>query len=957
MKKLLRQLPKAMLLLLVMLVFVQANAQKRLAPLAVSDFRYTLGNDVQVDSKTLEFDIFLMDTDPLTPNFEASIIQSGILITKACLAGGTPVLTLVAGTSEMSSAEVPNSFAYASVSTTLGQLKISGRSAPGCGSGTMLSTTAPGTRFGRFRVTNSVPFATNSQANLTFNFNGTVPYYKTSLYQYTIYSPCTSTLLATSASNCYNLNYTNVVLNPPAAPTAYAVTGGGAYCEGSTQPFPAVGLANSQVGVTYTLYQNGLPLTPTYTGTGTAIPMGNRPGTFVYSVIGVGNGVAFGGSTAMLNTVTVTMNPRPVITFNTMADLCVGGPLYTLTATPTGGAYSGSTFLVAPNQFNPSTIGTYGITYNYSDGLGCAALPVTQGLVVKSCTPTWSGAVSTVWGNPGNWLGNNVPAADGEAIIPAGCVRYPVITEVGLAAIHIGTLTINGTGAKSVLSGGMVVSGELVVGGNLTISSTGSLDVSADGALTIDGNLNIVGSLLIESQGSMITNGDVNGTATVQRNIPTNKSWHFLSSPVAGQSIVNGNFAPALSFFPGDINTWDFYRWQSGYCTDQKHWINLRLDNGFPNASEFPGLGFEESRGYLVAYTTPFPVTHSFIGAPNTGDRNAYFYDVQDVCSWSLPGNPYPSAIQWSSILALTENANTFQTPYYYIWNDVTANYEWWGDNTHFGGTKVDGNVPAEQGFFIKVKPTSLGGSLHLKFPNLGRIHDNATDTWIKSEVTNKLTVKIENGTQYSDFANIMFENNVAVGHDYMDAEKMFSMNTSVPQIYTIIDNNFKSCSNSLPYFTDGMTVPVGFIAPAEGSYTISVNGVSNFSSLTGLVLEDLTLNVSQNLLTNPTYTFTSTGKEDAGRFLLHFAGTIGIDSKDNSPINIFSNEKTVSITCAAGFKNATVTISNLLGQQILTRKLSDQKLNQVEVNALKGYYIVKVQDASSVKTAKVYIN
>ena len=123
------------------------------------------------------------------------------------------------------------------------------------------------------------------------------------------------------------------------------------------------------------------------------------------------------------------------------------------------------------------------------------------------------------------------------------------------------------------------------------------------------------------------------------------------------------------------------------------------------------------------------------------------------------------------------------------------------------------------------------------------------------------------------------------------------------------------------------------------------------------MTIADLKLNINQDLLQNPVYNFTATGNEDAGRFLLHFAGAIGIDSKDNSPINIFSNEKTVSITCAAGFKNATVTISNLLGQQILTQKLSDQKLNQVEVNALKGYYIVKVQDASSVKTAKVYIN
>jgi len=947
MKKLLRQLPKAMLLLLVMLVFVQANAQKRLAPLATGDFRYTLGNDVQVDSKTLEFDIYLMDTDASTPNFEASIIQTGILISKSCLNGGTPTFALVSGTSEMSAAEIPTSFAYASVSTTQGQLKIAGRSAPGCGSGTILSTTSPGTRFGRFRITNSVAFATSSQANLTFNFNSTVPYFKTSLYMYTVYSPCTSTLLATSAANCYGFNYSNVVLNPPPAPTAYAMTGGGAYCAGATQ-LPTVGLSNSQVGVTYTLYQAGIAQTPTYPGTGAAIPMGNRPGTFTYSVVGVGNGTAYSGTVAMSTTVDVTMNPTPTITFNPLADVCVGGPSITLSATPAGGTYSGNIYLTG-NYFNPSTVGTYPITYNYSNSYGCAAAPVTQSITVKVCTPTWSGLANNEWNNPANWVAGNMPAADGDAIIPAGCPNYPIITVSEV--VNIGNLTVSGSGAKSVLSGGMSVSGELVIGGNLTITSTGSVDVASDGALTINGNLLIVGNLLIESQGSMITNGSVSGTATIQRNIPIDMAWHLLSSPVSAQPICNGVFAPTYpGTFPGNIATWDFYNWLPGECDANLHWRNLRTPTGGVNNVDFPLLAFADSRGYLVAYGSGWAPTKSFVGTPNTADRSLAFYDVTNTCSWALPGNPFPSAVDWSKV-TLKENLTT---PYYYIWNDVTQNYEYWMDGTHFGGVKIDGNIPAEQGFFVKILPT---GGLHLNIPNSARIHDNGTDTWIKDATANKLSLTIANGTKYNDVAYVMFEDNCTVGVDRKDAEKMFSMNHAAPQIYTIINNDLKACSNSLPYVNNGTTIPVGFIAPVDGTYSITAGNLSSFSSLAGLSIEDLKLNINQDLLQNPVYNFTATGNEDAGRFLLHFAGAIGIDNKDNSPINIYSNEKTVFITCTAGFRNATVTISNLLGQEIVSRNLGNQRTNQVNVNAIKGYYIVKVQDDFSVKTAKVFIN
>ena len=160
-----------------------------------------------------------------------------------------------------------------------------------------------------------------------------------------------------------------------------------------------------------------------------------------------------------------------------------------------------------------------------------------------------------------------------------------------------------------------------------------------------------------------------------------------------------------------------------------------------------------------------------------------------------------------------------------------------------------------------------------------------------------------------------------------------------------------------MPNVENGATVPLGIIAPVDGNYSFSVTGIESFSALTGLSLEDLKMNITQDLMQNPVYTFTAAGNEDASRFLLHFAGTIGIGEKNNSSINIYSNEQTVFITCDAGFHNAQVTISNLLGQQIMTRKLGNQVSNQIQVNALKGYYIVKVQDESSVKTAKVYLN
>ncbi len=66
-------------------------------------------------------------------------------------------------------------------------------------------------------------------------------------------------------------------------PAAYTVTGGGNYCEGSGG-LP-VGLSDSEIGVLYTLYKDGLAQTTTVEGTGEAISFGNQlAGT--YTIVG-----------------------------------------------------------------------------------------------------------------------------------------------------------------------------------------------------------------------------------------------------------------------------------------------------------------------------------------------------------------------------------------------------------------------------------------------------------------------------------------------------------------------------------------------------------------------------------------------------------------------------------------------------------------------------------------------
>ncbi len=214
MRKLVTKLLKTISLFLVILGSQQLDAQQD------SYFNYTIANDVQVSDRILEFDLFLLDTDTDAP-FELAAIQAGIIVNPGIYNSGTISLSIVSGSSQLNTSQQPSIVLW---DQTKNIIKLTPRSAPGTGFGSIISQSTPGTRVCRLRITNTEAFTSNTTANLTFNF--TTSPYPTKVSQYI---SGTNTVLVCDASNCFS-NAANIVLNPPIPDVPVASAGSGALC-------------------------------------------------------------------------------------------------------------------------------------------------------------------------------------------------------------------------------------------------------------------------------------------------------------------------------------------------------------------------------------------------------------------------------------------------------------------------------------------------------------------------------------------------------------------------------------------------------------------------------------------------------------------------------------------------------------------------------------------------------
>ena len=105
-------------------------------------------------------------------------------------------------------------------------------------------------------------------------------------------------------------------------------------------------------------------------------------------------------------------------------------------------------------------------------------------------------------------------------------------------------------------------------------------------------------------------------------------------------------------------------------------------------------------------------------------------------------------------------------------------------------------------------------------------------------------------------------------------------------------------------------------------------------------------------------YKFYASPGDDANRFVVRFSNNetpSPFVNDNNSSMAVYQSGKKIVIA-SEEMMTGTVTVYDLLGQEVMSERIANTTNHQLDVVSQKGYYIVTVKTNTGVKNQKLYI-
>ena len=227
---------------------------------------------------------------------------------------------------------------------------------------------------------------------------------------YTVYAKVGSPAVYTQMTG-------SVKVSVNALPTAYTVTGGGAYCSGGSGVL--IGLSGSKTGIRYQLKKGGTDTGSPVKGTGSAISFGLQTTAASYTVLATDTITTCQKTMTGSVTVSISTPPSVAAIAGGALSVCVNSKTPAFTDATKGGVWSitpsvpaligsGSASITSGGVVTGLTAGTVNVTYTVTSG--CSA-SVTKSLTINDLPA----APASITGTTTVCAGSTTALADGTA--------------------------------------------------------------------------------------------------------------------------------------------------------------------------------------------------------------------------------------------------------------------------------------------------------------------------------------------------------------------------------------------------------------------------------------------------------------------------------------------------------------------------------------------------------------
>jgi len=464
--------------------------------------------------------------------------------------------------------------------------------------------------------------------------------------------------------------------------------------------------------------------------------------------------------------------------------------------------------------------------------------------------------------------------------------------------------------------------------------------VFCNSLLETNGNLTLLsspaGTALIDGS----TTGDVTGSVTMQRYLPSAYGYKYISSPVRSATIneLSDDIDLGASF--PTLFSYDESRTTSGW-----------VDYITPDLPMNPLAGFAANFG-----SSAVPFVSDISGEVNDGALSATLYNHNNpyTLGFNLVGNPYPSPIDWDSPAGWIKT-NIDDALYFF---KASTTDEYGGTySTYINKISSDGEatniVPSLQGFFVHVSDGSYPVTGTLGLDNNVRVSD-FTHQFLKSSKKGLLPM-IRLNAAYADNLTspdplvIYFDEKATIGFDSrLDALKLLNTDYDVPSVYTISGEGAKLSINALPEFSDPLCrIPLGINLDRDGYIVFRIDKPEAESYERDISITDRGSGKVASLINNKGYQVFLQSGEHNDRFFLN------ISSFTTDVPEIVPEEELFSIYNSSGVLKVFIddqlkggldfSIFNLTGVKLFGIKIFESGYHEFRPDLIDGIYIATI--------------